>query len=163
LHHDDPPTDLPQVRNEINVTPLVDVCLVLLIIFMVIAPMLSRGKEVPLPQTKHHAQDKDSQQPIVALDQDRNTLIVKYFIDKEEIPVTNKNFKPLLDKVELAWKKLEQQQNTDGIGRVFLKVHKDVKYEKVYPVLIALHDLGASVDLGTNEIKEKGGSAGGEE
>ncbi|MGA0323216.1 MAG: biopolymer transporter ExbD, partial [Ilumatobacteraceae bacterium] len=41
----------PEVHNEINVTPLVDVCLVLLIIFMVIMPMLQRGKEVPLPQT----------------------------------------------------------------------------------------------------------------
>ena len=37
---------LDSVRNDINVTPLVDVCLVLLIIFMVITPMLSKGVSV---------------------------------------------------------------------------------------------------------------------
>ena len=42
------PRKLDQVRNEINVTPLVDVCLVLLIIFMVVLPMLTRGKNVEL-------------------------------------------------------------------------------------------------------------------
>jgi len=40
------------VKNDINVTPLVDVVLVLLIIFMVITPMLQRGKDVKLPQSK---------------------------------------------------------------------------------------------------------------
>ena len=41
------------VRSDINVTPLVDVVLVLLIIFMVITPMLQRGKPVTLPEAKH--------------------------------------------------------------------------------------------------------------
>jgi biopolymer transport protein TolR len=40
------------LRSEINVTPLVDVCLVLLIIFMVVTPLL-RGIEVDLPKTAH--------------------------------------------------------------------------------------------------------------
>ena len=39
------------VRSEINVTPLVDVCLVLLIIFMVVTPMLQQGVDVALPET----------------------------------------------------------------------------------------------------------------
>jgi biopolymer transport protein ExbD len=42
-----------RLRNEINVTPLVDVVLVLLIIFMVVTPMLQRGKDVTLPAAKH--------------------------------------------------------------------------------------------------------------
>ena len=41
------------VRSEISVTPLVDVCLVLLIIFMVIAPLLTAGAGVKLPMTDH--------------------------------------------------------------------------------------------------------------
>ena len=39
-----------EVKSEINVTPLVDVCLVLLIIFMVVTPMLQKGVDVMLPQ-----------------------------------------------------------------------------------------------------------------
>jgi biopolymer transport protein TolR len=48
-----------QVQADINVTPLVDVVLVLLIIFMVVTPMITRGKEVELPQTVHHQKQAD--------------------------------------------------------------------------------------------------------
>ena len=41
-----------QYQSEINVTPFVDVVLVLLIIFMITAPMLDQGVEIDLPQTK---------------------------------------------------------------------------------------------------------------
>lgn len=41
------------VQSEINVTPLVDVCLVLLIIFMVVTPVMVSGSAVELPETKH--------------------------------------------------------------------------------------------------------------
>ena len=46
------------VKNEINVTPLVDVVLVLLIIFMVITPMLQRGKDVNLPKSANVEAEK---------------------------------------------------------------------------------------------------------
>lgn len=42
-----------QVRSEINVTPLVDVAMVVLIIFMVVAPMIKNGPDVTLPETRH--------------------------------------------------------------------------------------------------------------
>jgi biopolymer transport protein TolR len=51
-----PPAD---VRADINVTPLVDVVLVLLIIFMVVTPMISQGMPVELPRTTHHEQKPD--------------------------------------------------------------------------------------------------------
>jgi biopolymer transport protein TolR len=47
------------VKSDINITPLVDVVLVLLIIFMVITPMLQRGKAVELPKAKHAAVNKE--------------------------------------------------------------------------------------------------------
>jgi len=52
-------------KNDINVTPLVDVVLVLLIIFMVITPMLQRGKDVHLPKANKHAEEKKSADPLV--------------------------------------------------------------------------------------------------
>ena len=53
------------VKAEINVTPLVDVVLVLLIIFMVITPMLQRGKDVQLPKATTVGKDKKDADPII--------------------------------------------------------------------------------------------------
>jgi hypothetical protein len=53
-------TEGPQ--SDINVTPLVDVCLVLLIIFMVVTPMLGRGKDVALPILTAADQHKEGDQ-----------------------------------------------------------------------------------------------------
>src|SRR5687768_15900231 len=53
------------LRSEINVTPLVDVMLVLLIIFMVITPMLQRGKPVPLPVVSKPEKQSDNGKDIV--------------------------------------------------------------------------------------------------
>jgi biopolymer transport protein TolR len=147
------PAKLDSVRNEINVTPLVDVCLVLLIIFMVILPMLARGKEVPLPQTEHHSKDKDTRQPIVAIDENG-----KIYVDKELVP----NIETMKSRVDDEWKALTAQNQAlgekadrRGEGRVLIKAHEKTKYKQVYPVIIALHDMGASgIDLGTNEVEE---------
>jgi len=152
LVHKAPPK-LDQVRNEINVTPLVDVCLVLLIIFMVILPMLARGKEVSVPQTFNHSKEKDAQQPIVAIDRDG-----KIYVDKEPMP----NVEAMNERIKDEWKALEtrnQLANSDrrGEGRVLIKADHEITYEKVFPVIMALHDAGATgIDLGTNELKETG-------
>jgi biopolymer transport protein TolR len=60
------------VKNEINVTPLVDVVLVLLIIFMVVTPMLQRGKDVKLPEAKNiETENKDSESIMVSVTTDK--------------------------------------------------------------------------------------------
>ncbi len=152
LVHKAPPK-LDQVRNEINVTPLVDVCLVLLIIFMVILPMLARGKEVPVPSTFHHSKEKDSQQPIVAIDEDG-----KLYVDKDPVP----DLDALKLRIQDEWKALTQRNqltNGDrrGEGRVLIKASSKARYKQVHPVIMALHDAGAvGIDLGTNEAKEAG-------
>ena len=152
---------VPEVRNEINVTPLVDVCLVLLIIFMVILPMLTRGKEVPLPKTRNHAEGKDTQQPIVAID--RGGAI---YVDQDKV----KDVKEMKKKVQELWTALAQRYqglqsmsdvNTgadlrSGEGRVLLKVDADLNYGRVYPVIMGLHEIQAiGIDLGTNEVKDE--------
>jgi biopolymer transport protein TolR len=58
------------IKNEINVTPLVDVVLVLLIIFMVITPMLQRGKDVNLPMSKKVDDEKKGDPLVMSVTQD---------------------------------------------------------------------------------------------
>ena len=53
------------MRAEINVTPLVDVTLVLLIIFMVVTPMIVRGVSVELPLTSHHDRKNDDNKDLI--------------------------------------------------------------------------------------------------
>jgi biopolymer transport protein ExbD len=53
------------VKSDINVTPLVDVVLVLLIIFMVVTPMLQRGKDVVLPKAKVIDKDPGQGDPLI--------------------------------------------------------------------------------------------------
>lgn len=55
-------------QSNINVTPLVDVCLVLLIIFMVVTPMLGRGKDVQLPELVEATEHKEGDQVFVSVD-----------------------------------------------------------------------------------------------
>ncbi len=160
-------------RSEINVTPLVDVCLVLLIIFMVIMPLLARGKEVPLPKTRHHTEDSDKNQPIVAIDKDG----VVYY-DKDEVtrvvpapppPGQQGRFWRMEDQdavsraIEDGWRRAEESASEDQepVGRkVFVKADESLPYGQVYPLIMAVHETGINaIDLGTNEIR---GEAAGE-
>jgi biopolymer transport protein TolR len=157
LVHKAPPK-IDSVRNEINVTPLVDVCLVLLIIFMVILPMLARGKDVELPKTFHHSKDKDTRQPIVALFHDKLKDRWEYYVDKEKV----QDIDTVKARVQDAWKALEasnaalgQKADRRGEKRVLLKADHDATYKQVYPLIIALHEIEAvGIDLGTNERDE---------
>jgi biopolymer transport protein TolR len=154
LVHRSPPK-LDQVRNEINVTPLVDVCLVLLIIFMVILPMLARGKDVPVPDTLNHSKEKDSHQPIVALSLQEDET-VKIYVDKDPMA----DLDAMKARIQDDWKALQTQNqlvNADrsGEGRVLIKADERVKYKQVHEVIMALQDIQAvGIDMGTNEAKE---------
>ncbi len=61
-----------QTLTEINVTPLVDVMLVLLIIFMVTAPLIQQGVEVKLPETKAEPVKAEEQKLVLSVKQDRS-------------------------------------------------------------------------------------------
>jgi len=70
------------VKSDINVTPLVDVVLVLLIIFMVITPLLQRGKAVQLPRARLVSELKHGGDPILlSVTPDGRT-----WLDKKEVP-----------------------------------------------------------------------------
>src|SRR5215213_1179774 len=63
------------VRSEINVTPLVDVCLVLLIIFMVVTPILQAGVKVDLPKTSKPGPLPQSKQLVVSIQEDGSVWV----------------------------------------------------------------------------------------
>jgi biopolymer transport protein TolR len=72
------------IKNEINITPLVDVVLVLLIIFMVVTPMLQRGKDVKLPVAQNIDEEKKDTDPlIVSVTVDKKVFIESDAADEE--------------------------------------------------------------------------------
>src|SRR5437868_1416128 len=73
------------IKNDINVTPLVDVVLVLLIIFMVITPMLQRGKDVHLPTAKNPEKEQKEGDPLIV----SVTLDKKIWIESNAVPEEN--------------------------------------------------------------------------
>jgi biopolymer transport protein TolR len=73
------------IKSDINVTPLVDVCLVLLIIFMVVTPMLQKGKPVMLPQTDRPDKKPESDKELIISVQSDKTIFIdtKWFPPKD--------------------------------------------------------------------------------
>src|SRR3954466_14928819 len=102
------PKHAASVRNDINVTPLVDVMLVLLIIFMLMTLIMGRGHDVILPKAAFFSQEKDKMQPVVSVDIDGNLWIEKTKLG----PVTVSTLKEMNDQVEGAWK---APKNPDGV------------------------------------------------
>jgi biopolymer transport protein ExbD len=137
------------VRNDINVTPLVDVMLVLLIIFMLMVLLMGRGHDVRLPQANNFSQEKDKMQPVVSIDVDG-----MLWVEKQKLgPINPGTLKDMDAAVQALWAK-----KPDGAGQVYIKADYEVQYATVYPVLehIARGELGVtSIDLAI--AKESGG------
>jgi len=76
-----------EIRAEINVTPLVDVCLVLLVIFMVITPLMNNhGVRVKLPVTTQPVQKSDDQKELVlTINKDANLFIENVSVSRDEL------------------------------------------------------------------------------
>ena len=142
--------NIDHVRNDINVTPLVDVMLVLLIIFMLMTLIMGRGHDVILPKAKNYSQEKDKMQPVVSIDLEGNLWVEKNKLGA----VTMATLKEMQDQVEGAWK---APKNPDGVGRIYLKADDKVEYIKIYPVLEYLNKTMAmqSVDLAIAKDSEE--------
>jgi len=77
------------VRSDINVTPLVDVCLVLLIIFMVVTPMLQKGVDVNLPETAKPERMPEGQKQLdLAIKQDGSIFVGQKWVPKDQVLAT---------------------------------------------------------------------------
>ena len=119
---------LDVVRNDINVTPLVDVMLVLLIIFMLMTMLMGRGTEVDLPKANNFSAEKDKLQPVVSIDKEGFLYVEKTKLGPVGLPT----LKEMQNRVEAAWK---APKNPESVGRIYLKADNGVAYSKVYPVL----------------------------
>ncbi len=115
--------------SQINVTPLVDVMLVLLIIFMVTAPMLEQGVEVNLPEVSDAPGLAAGKEPLVVT-VDKSGAIS---IGKTRIPGPDK-LMPVLRQI------MEDRKDKE----VFLQADRDVAYGKVVQVMAAIK--GAGID-----------------
>ena len=114
--------------SEINVTPFVDIMLVLLIIFMVAAPLLSVGIEVDLPNTKAKPLETEKERPLtLTLDGDSNLFINEVKIEKGEL------------RAKLLAIKKERESD-----EIYLRASKNIEYQKIATLLALLSNIGYS-------------------
>ena len=132
------------VKSDINVTPLVDVMLVLLIIMMLVAPMLQQGVAVKLPSANNTVDKPEVQgQTVIAIAKDK-----ALYLNAKQI-----------GEGELATKVTELLENSkDKI--VLIKADEEVEYSAVMSAMDQLRQAGIE-DIGLITERTKGASSGG--
>jgi biopolymer transport protein ExbD/biopolymer transport protein TolR len=126
-----------KTRSDINVTPLVDVVLVLLIIFMVVTPMLHRGVKLELPETVNHEKKQDTGEQLIVS------------VRKEGVYVETQKLEgdALIAKLKDELKHMSRPVN--------VRADRGLHFSDVRKVLDELHDIGAvNVGLATEDKKE---------
>jgi biopolymer transport protein TolR len=131
------------IKSDINVTPLVDVMLVLLIIIMIIAPMLQKGVELNMPYATN-TQDKPdtADQTVVAVD-----AMGKLYVNTKQLPE------------DQVVGRLKAVMETKTDKTVYLKGDKDAKYGAIMQMMDALRH--AQIDTVGLITERPGGNAGG--
>ena len=113
------------VLSEINVTPLVDVMLVLLINFMVAAPMLTTGVNVDLPKADAPRMDIDQDQPLITVQRDQ-----RIFLFDEEVSL------------DVLRQRLVTDERIRDVDEVFVQADEQVPYGAVAQVLALVRQAG---------------------
>ena len=134
------------LKSDINVTPLVDVMLVLLIIMMLVAPMLQKGVDVRLPEAGNTVDKPDTQeQTVIAVTADKSLWV-------NGVRVANSEF---LSRVQTAI-----EGKTEKI--VVIKGDTDAPYSAIMAVMDDLRQAGIE-DIGLITERKRGtGGAGGQ-
>jgi len=127
---------------DINVTPLVDVMLVLLIIFMVAAPLLVAGVPINLPDSRASALDQQKQPIQVSLDG-----AGQIYIDEEPVPANG---------LSARFSTIAAQHQGGEAPQIFLRADRDLSYGRVMEVMGELNHAGLNkVSLVTAGSDEK--------
>ena len=114
------------LNSEINVTPLVDVCLVLLIIFMVVTPMLQKGVPINLPVTEDPEKTPDTDKQLqISVKSDGTVYLGSLAVRKEQVN-----------------SELEQIHQKTPDREIAVKGDRTAKYGAVIEVLKACRDVG---------------------
>ncbi len=138
-----------KLMGEINVVPYIDVMLVLLVIFMVTAPMLSQGIKVDLPQAAAEPIEPDDLEPLVlSIDKDGLMYLT---LGEQEAPQTEERI------LEIASAALRREP-----GRpVLVKADRAVPYGRVVEGMVLLQQSGAKkVGFVTEPLPQEGRRAG---
>ena len=114
-----------RAMSEINVTPMVDVMLVLLIIFMVTAPFMQMGIEVDLPKAQAQSLDPDENNMILSVSAER-----KIFLGDTEIPR------------EVLKEKLLSNKRLQADKEIFLQADRSLPYGFVIDIMAILKNAG---------------------
>jgi biopolymer transport protein TolR len=111
--------------SEINVTPLVDVMLVLLIIFMVTAPMMTQGLDVDLPETTAKSLRQDEDPLIVTIDKDAKISLGKIEVNQA-----------------ILYQQLDKMADEKKKEPIYLKADKNVSYGVVVSIMADIKTAG---------------------
>jgi len=132
------------VKSDINVTPLVDVMLVLLIIMMIVAPLLQKGVDVRLPQAGNSVDKPETQeQTVLAV-----TADMRYFVNSIQVGESE-----LLSRINSAL-----EDTTEKI--VVIKADEDAPYSAVMNIMDRLREAQIE-DVGLITERRVGSSTGG--
>jgi len=139
LHHGKSLLPVSEVRSDINVTPLVDVCLVLLIIFMVVTPMLQKGVNVALPETTTPEKMPENQKQLtVSIKQDSSVYVSQKYVLDKNLPDT-----------------FRQAHENNPDREVVLKGDKRLAYKEVRKLMKVINEAGFTrVGLVTEKKKK---------
>jgi biopolymer transport protein TolR len=125
--------------SEINITPFVDVMLVLLIIFMITAPMMSKGVEINLPKAKAQPMEVDESKLLMIIDAKRNV-----FLGETLVPHTR------LEDVLINNVRLQRE------GEIYLKADRNIPYGFVVQVMAIIKKAGIpKLGMVTDPIAEE--------
>jgi len=128
------------VVGDINVTPLVDVVLVLLIIFMVVTPMIAGGVAVDLPKTVNHfKKPDDGKDIIISVTKEKAVYMMANAVRKEDLT-----------------RKVEEERRKHPEKTIFVKGDSRAAYGAVREVMELVHKAGIEdVMLGTEDVKQQ--------
>jgi len=115
-----------RAMSEINVTPFVDVMLVLLIVFMVAAPLLTSGVPIDLPDSEAKALTEEDDKPLeVSLSSDEKIYVGETEVDYDNLVVI-----------------LNSQTGNDPDRRIYINADKGMDYGQVMKILGAINGAG---------------------